>query len=334
MDANGALWVGMSYTQRPLAVRRPDGTWKSFSVPGVGSSDGINVVKALDNGDIWISVRGKGIYAIRHDDEYNLLTAYKNINTNNGSGLLPSGYVQSIVEDQDGEVWVGTENGFIIFYSPEAVLGNTGFNGVQPVIKATDGNNEKLLDGVSVRNIFVDGGNRKWMATYGAGAYLMSADGYKILQHFQRANSPLLSDNLLSVTVHPTEGNVYFGTEIGIVSYRGDATDATSEFSEEVYAFPNPVRPEFTGPITIKGLAQNSELKITDISGQLIYQTTANGGTATWSGNNFAGQRAKTGVYLVFASNEDDICHGFVLRTIPYGDTGLVVKVLTDTLGA
>ncbi len=79
---------------------------------------------------------------------------------------------------------------------------------------------------------------------------------------------------------------MYFGTEIGIISYRGDATEATSDFSEEVYAFPNPVRPEFTGPITITGLAKNSELKITDISGQLIYQTTANGGTATWSGTN------------------------------------------------
>lgn len=305
MDANGALWVTLSYTPRPLAVRRPDGTWKSFSVPGISSTDGLNVVKALDNGDVWISVRGKGIYAIRPDEGYNLITAVKNINTSNGSGLLPSNFVQSIIQDQDGEVWVGTENGFIIFYNAETVFGNAGFNGVQPVIKASDGNNEKLLDGVSVRNIFVDGGNRKWMATYGAGAYLMSADGYTILQHFLRANSPLLTDNVLSVTVHPTEGNVYFGTEIGIVSYRGDATEATSDFGEEVYAFPNPVRPEFTGPITIRGLANNSELKITDISGQLIYQTTANGGTATWSGNNFAGQRAKTGVYLVFASNED-----------------------------
>lgn len=305
MDENGALWVALSYTQRPLVVRKPDGTWKSFVVPGVGSTDPIPVVKALSNGDIWISVRGKGIYAVQHDDSYNLITAVKNINTNSGSGLLPSNNVQTIVQDQDGEVWVGTENGFIIFYSPEAVFTNSGFNGVQPVIQATDGNNEKLLDGVSVRNIFVDGGNRKWMATYGAGAYLMSEDGYKILNHFLRANSPLLSDNVLSVTVHPKEGNVYFGTEIGIISYRGDATEATDSFSEEVYAFPNPVRPEFTGPITITGLASNAELKITDISGQLIYQTTSNGGTATWSGNNFDGQRAKTGVYLVFASNED-----------------------------
>lgn len=304
MDNNGALWVGMCYTPKPLAVKLANGTWKSFSIPGITNSDAVIAVTPLQNGQVWLSVRGKGIYAIKHDN-YNSISAVKVINSNNGSGSLPSPYVHAIVEDKDGEVWVGTENGFMIFYSSEAIFGNAGFNGTIPVVVASDGNNEKLLDGVFVYDIFVDGGNRKWMATYGAGAYLMSADGYSILQHFQKANSPLLSDNLLSVTVHPDKGNVYFGTELGIISYRSDATEATDQFSEEVYAFPNPVRPENTGPITIAGLAQNSQLKITDISGQLIYQTTANGGTAVWDGNNFEGARAKSGVYLVFAANGD-----------------------------
>lgn len=304
LDDDGALWVGMAFTNRPLAVRKPDGTWQSFTIPGVGSGDAINTIKALKNGQVWISVRGKGIYVIKHD-AYGSISQVRNVNTNTGTGALPSPYVHSIVEDKDGEVWVGTENGFIIFYNPETVLGNASFNGVQPVVQASDGNNEKLLDGVWVKEIYVDGGNRKWMATYGAGAYLMSPDGYTIQKHFLKANSPLLSDNLLSVTIHPTAGNVYFGTDLGIISYRGDATEATDQFDELVYAFPNPVRESFTGPITITGLASNAQLKITDISGQLIFQTKANGGTAVWSGNNFDGRRAKTGVYLVFASNED-----------------------------
>ncbi len=147
MDANRALLgkhvvhptsVGGTPPRRHLEIVRG---------AGVGSSDAVNVVKALGNGQVWISVRGKGIYAIQHDEDYTVITAVKNINTNNGSGLLPSAYVQTIAEDEDGEVWVGTENGFIIFYNPETVFGTSGFNGVQPVIQATDGNNEKTLPG-------------------------------------------------------------------------------------------------------------------------------------------------------------------------------------------
>lgn len=302
-DESGAIWLGMSYSPKPLAVRRPDGTWQSFTLPGITNTDAITVVTPLSNGQVWLSVRGKGIFAIEHENY--VVTGIKNINTSNGSGSLPSAFVHCIAEDKDGEVWVGTENGFIIFYNPQSIFSGSSFNGVIPVVQAADGNNEKLLDGVFVKDIYVDGGNRKWMATYGAGAYLLSADGYTIQQHFLRSNSPLLSDILLSVTVNPEKGNVYFGTDIGIISYRGDATEATDNFSEQVYAFPNPVRPENTGPITITGLAQNSELKITDISGQLIFQTKANGGSAIWDGNAFNGKRAQTGTYLVFASNGD-----------------------------
>jgi|GEM_PF-745887 len=304
LDNNGALWMGMCYSGKPLAVKKADGTWKSFTIPGITLTDAVNVVTALDNGQIWLSVRGKGIFAIKHDN-YNNIIQVKNINTNTGSGELPSPYVHCITQDKDGEVWVGTETGFSIFYNPEAVFGNTGFNGVTPVVVANDGNNEKLLDGVFVRDIYVDGGNRKWMATYGAGAYLLSADGYTIQKHFLKSNSPLLSDNLLSVTGHPHQGNIYFGTDLGIISYRSDATQADDNFSENVFAFPNPVRPENTGPVTISGLAQNAQIKITDISGQLIYQTQANGGTAIWNANSFGGKRAQTGVYLVFAASED-----------------------------
>lgn len=303
MDGNGALWVSLTANSRPLAVRDPDGVWKSFFVPGASSAQ-VNYVKALSNGDVWISVRGVGIVAIRHDD-YNSISQVRTISTNSGSGALPSPFVNVIVEDQDGEVWVGTENGFIIFYNPSAVFGNSGFNGVQPVVVASDGNNEKLLDGVFVKSIAVDGGNRKWMATYGAGAYLISEDGYTIKQHFLKAATPLISDNLISVCVDPDEGNVFFGSDLGIVSYRGDATEASNIFSENIYAFPNPVRPEFTGPITITGMARDSYIKITDVSGQLIFQTRSNGGTAIWNGNSFDGRRAKTGVYIVFAANED-----------------------------
>lgn len=302
-DSKGALWVASSFSSKPLSVMLPNGTWYSYTIPGIMTNDIVMGVTALRNGQVWISVSGKGIFAVKHDNY--ALSQVRQINGNNGTGSLPSMIVHSMVQDHDGEVWVGTENGFLIFYNADAVFSGNAFNGVIPVVVADDNNNEKLLDGVFVRDIFVDGGNRKWMATYGAGAYLISADGYKILEHFQKANSPLLSDNVWSVAINPVKGNVYFGTDLGIVSYRGDATEADNNFADEVYAFPNPVRPEYTGSVTIEGLAKNAEVKITDISGQLVYQTRANGGTATWHGNSFNGKRAQTGVYLVFAANAD-----------------------------
>ena len=149
----------------------------------------------------------------------------------------------------------------------------------------------------------VDGANRKWIGTEGGGLYLFSEDGTKQIYHFTTENSPLLSDNILALAIGPETGEVFIGTDQGLVSFRGTATEGTEDFSC-VYAYPNPVKEDYDGLIGIKCLMTNAQVRITDIEGNLIFSTKAEGGEAVWDGKNFDGRKAKTGVYLVYASND------------------------------
>jgi len=149
----------------------------------------------------------------------------------------------------------------------------------------------------------VDGANRKWVGTERAGIFLFSDDGLEEIHHFTAENSPLLSNNITSISID-NDGEVFIGTANGIISYKGSATPPNPPGSK-VYAYPNPVREDFTGLIAIKGLVNNSYIKITDTYGNLVYQTKSEGGQAVWYGNNFNGQRVATGIYMVFAVTID-----------------------------
>jgi flagellar hook assembly protein FlgD len=149
----------------------------------------------------------------------------------------------------------------------------------------------------------VDGANQKWIGTDRGGVFLFSPDGTKEIYHFTVDNSPLFSNRITALAVNPVTGEVFIGTDKGVLSFKSTATQGEDTFSD-VYAYPNPVKQEYTGYIAIKGLVEDAEVKITDISGTLIYATKALGGQAIWDGKSFDGKRAKTGVYLVFASNE------------------------------
>jgi len=169
-----------------------------------------------------------------------------------------------------------------------------------------DGHFQYLLETEVVTAIAVDGANRKWIGTQKAGVFLMSEDGTEQILHFDENSSPLLSNNITSIAINHETGEVFFGTDKGIISYKSTATKGSDKFKkEDVYAYPNPVREDYEGIIAIKGLVTNAVVKITDISGTLIYETIAEGGQAIWNGKNFNGEKAHTGVYLVFASNED-----------------------------
>ena len=203
---------------------------------------------------------------------------------------------------------MGTAEGVVVYYNPENVFNKEDFYAHKILVARNDGSGlaDELLATETVTAIAVDGANNKWIGTEGSGVYYVSEDGTQLLKNFNEDNSALLSNSITSIAIDHQLGNVYFGTGKGIISYKGLATEGSEEFSN-VYVYPNPVRPEYTGQIAITGLAQDVNVKITDVGGNIVYESYAEGGQAVWNGNDLSGRRVSTGVYLVFSSNNDGL---------------------------
>ena len=210
--------------------------------------------------------------------------------------------VYCATQDQDNTIWVGTNEG--IFTIPASVDFRTSNTCERIKIARNDGTNlaDYLLGTEQVNTIVVDGANRKWIGTEGSGLYLMSEDGTETIEHFTIDNSPILSNQVLSIAIDPISGLVYIGTGAGLMSYQSDATEPQDNFSS-AYAYPNPVRPEYEGVISIAGLMEETTVKITDSAGNVVFETISNGGLATWNGRNGAGKRVANGVYTAFCNS-------------------------------
>lgn len=202
-------------------------------------------------------------------------------------------------------MWVGTDIGPFLFNNLSKVY-DANYTCSRVKIPRADSTNlaDYLLVGEKIKAIAIDGANRKWLGTESSGVYLMSENGQQTIQHFTTSNSPLLSNDILSIAINPSTGEVFFGTGQGLISYQSDASEANSTFGN-VYAYPNPVRQGFTGVITITGLVENTQVKITDINGNLICETVSNGSLATWDGKDVHGRKVNTGIYLAICANED-----------------------------
>ncbi|MBU1719105.1 MAG: hypothetical protein KKA07_08520 [Bacteroidetes bacterium] len=305
-DSEGNLWVSNSLVSNLLSVKKVDGTWKSF---GFGSTAkdiraGRIVIDKL-NQKWMVLPRGQGLIVFNDggtiDDTSD--DHVKKLTNQVGNGALPSMSIFTIAVDHDGEVWVGTDLGIAVFYSPENVFSEFSFD-AQQILVEEDGIAQNLLETEVISDIEIDGANRKWISTLSGGVFLMSPDGTEQIEHFTTDNSPLFSNTVGCIAIDDISGEVYFGTDKGILSYRGTATSGETEYTE-VFAYPNPVRETYSGVVAIKGLVTNSDIKITDVSGNLIYETVAEGGQAVWDCKNYDGERAKTGVYLVFCANHD-----------------------------
>ncbi|HKL71546.1 MAG TPA: two-component regulator propeller domain-containing protein, partial [Marinilabiliaceae bacterium] len=210
----------------------------------------------------------------------------------------------SMVEDNNRQIWLGTDKGVLVNYQPSSVFSQDVPTFSQIKIPRDDGYADYLLGGDAVSAIAVDAGNRKWLRTQGSGVILVSPDGTKQLESFDVTNSALPSNFITAITIDDRTGEVFFATSEGVVSYKGRATQGAGSFSK-IYAFPNPVRPDYSGTITITGLMTNSNVKITDTAGKLVFETTSVGGQAFWDGRSFHGIEVKSGVYLVFVASED-----------------------------
>ncbi|MDE6468447.1 MAG: hypothetical protein K2L28_06065, partial [Muribaculaceae bacterium] len=230
-----------------------------------------------------------------------------------GNILTPYSF-QCAVEDENGNVWVGTNTG--LFYFKPADAFTPDFRVKRPIVPRNDGTNygDYLLPSESIYGIAVDHSNRKWIATGASGAYLVSADGTKILANYTSANSGLPSDVVECVATDPNGNSVFFGTLAGIATFNSDSAPAAEDYSD-VYAYPNPVRPDYTGWITVTGLMDNSLVKIADAAGNVFFQGRSEGGMISWDGCDPSGRRVRTGVYFVFASqNESGSASGAVTK--------------------
>lgn len=303
-DEQGNLWIPNSRAQNPLSVYTTDGNWKSFNCGA--SLPNIRLTRSIvdRNNYVWVVAPGSGVFVYNpgstptnaSDDQYKLL------NTTVGNGGLPDNTINCIAEDLDGEIWVGTAAGPAIFYNSLNIFASGSFDAQQILIEQ-DGNVQLLLETEVINAIAIDGANRKWIGTQSSGVFLISEDGTEQIFHFTEENSPLPSNEIRDIAIDGKTGEVFFGSLNGIVSYKAKATQGDEQFNS-VYAFPNPVRPEYQGDIVIRGLMRDSDVKITDLSGHLVFQTTSFGGQAIWNGQTFDGQRVKTGIYLVFAADQ------------------------------
>ena len=303
-DSQNNLWVTNSQVSEPLSVHTPDGKWESFALDGVEGKD-IGDLVIADNGDQWIIVpRGNNLFVRKADGSDGKHLQLISYFTNSvEEKFVRMNDIYSIATDHDGAIWVGTSVGVAVYFNPENIWEQSPFYATQPGLDLDDGIYHPLLENETVTAIAVDGANRKWLGTKSSGVFLVSADGQDELKSFNESNSPLLSNTIQSIAINDKTGEVFFGTPDGIISYRGEATAGGNQYAD-VYAFPNPVRENYDGDIVITGLIADTDVKITDISGNLVHQTTSLGGQAVWDGKNLNGNRVSTGVYMVFGNDK------------------------------
>lgn len=303
-DVAGNIWIGNPSTSQPLVVRTASNSWYRFSSPYGSFAQNPGDIAIDKNSYKWISAQSGGLvcYWEGNDLQNTADDRWQRYLFGSGAGNLPGTEVTSVVADRQGFIWAGTDNGMAVIECPERVFTSSPCEAYLPVIQS--GNFAGyLFAGERILSIAVDGADRKWVGTE-KGAWLVSATGDAILEYWHTGNSPLPNNRVHSIAIDATTGEVFFATSMGMVSWRGKATEPAEE-KPQVQVFPNPVPPGFNGNIGIRGLRENSIVKITELNGRLVYQTRSSGGQATWNGRDYNGRKISTGVYLVLVSDEN-----------------------------
>lgn len=303
-DRNNTLWVTNSLAVNILSMRKPTGEWKSFNLGEKGTVIDVGSIVIDNENQKWLQCRDLALIVFNDndtpdntaDDKKQKLTSVA------GNGNLPGSYILSMAVDREGQLWLGTDQGVARIFSPGNVFTGGDYD-AQRIMVEEEGYLHALLETEAVTAIAVNGNNEKWLGTDKAGVFLMSADGATELLHFTEADSPLLSNSIQSIKIS-SNGEVYFGTSLGIVSYKDYKVESVASL-DSLLIYPNPVRPEYQGPVYISNLVSESNVKITDVTGALVWETQALGGQVIWDGNNFENRRVNTGVYYIFVTNSD-----------------------------
>ena len=302
-DKSGNLWVNNSLINKGLKVLKKDGTWQSFSLDGIldKSIDASMSRMIIDkNNTKWWCTNTDGLISYNGS-----INKFKKINIGSDVGNLPTTDVRAIAVDTRNQLWIGTTKGLRILSNISSFL-TEGQMTTNPIIILEDGLAQELLFEQFITDIVVDGANNKWVGTADSGVFLLSPNGQETKYHFTINNSPLPSNTINDIDINNSTGEVFIATTKGLISFKGNATEANEDLNN-VYVYPNPVRPEFEGTVKITGLLDKANIKITDIEGNLVYETTAEGGTIEWDTTAFGKYKVASGVYMIFISAQDGI---------------------------
>ena len=303
VDEQGNVWSITSFVQEGLKKLSPAGQWTSFDLSEVildyKKESGYSNMELFNNKYLFIGGKESGLIGV--DISQSPPQMKRIMGGDNG---LPSDDIRSIRLDKDNRLWVGTREGIAVLYAPNRFFEED--MQLRSIVISDGGNLRELLSGQLITDIEVDGNNQKWISTANAGVFLVSPDGTETLQYFTKENSPLPTSSVKTIGIDNGTGKVFLGTLKGMVSFQGDAYQE-SESLDQVNVFPNPVRPNYTGKLTIRGLQQNARIKITDIAGNLVHDTSSEGGSISWDLRSFSGKRVASGVYLIFVSTKDGL---------------------------
>lgn len=312
-DDNGNMWVTNTYTREGLSVRKANGEWTLIDLSQLipNEETAIYDIAISDEGYKWITFPKQNRIIVFDDngtiDQPNDDRLIE-LKAGEGAGNVPGIRGIKIEKDRNGLMWIGTSDGIAVHFNPSLVFeqGNSDFS---RIIFFDGENNEVVLQNATIKDIAIDGANRKWIGTENSGVLLLSEDGKETVLEFNVDNSPLPSNIINAISIDEETGEVYIATAGGLVSYRSDVVNAELSLSD-VKVFPNPVKETYTGPVTISGLMENTTVKITDIKGNLVTEMESRGGSVSWNGRSLNGGRVATGIYLIFtsaASSIDDV---------------------------
>lgn len=327
-DKQGNLWItnadGAAKVTSPLKMMKPDGSFVNLYYDELKGRETVTEVLFASNGWVWVvSMRAPArLFCIDmngtlEDTADDRIKAFYERSVDQDGNSASANYINDIAEDLNGDIWVMTDKGPYVLYNTERAFENN-YHLTKIKVPRNDGTNyaDYLLDGAYATCVEIDPANRKWIGTLNNGLYLISADGMETVHHFTVENSPLPSNAVESLALNHLTGEIYIGTDKGLVSYVSDATHGAIEYNEDrVYAYPNPVVSYYDGLITVVGLKSNSYVKVVNTAGRLVAEGTSLGGSFTWDGRTPQGDRVPTGVYYVLGCDED-------------GNDGVVTKVL------
>jgi ligand-binding sensor domain-containing protein len=303
-DKDGNLWVVNPFSTNVLKVYTAKQNWAELSTSSATLNSWATKVKIDYDGNKWVVFPGIGVVGVNTGKTPDDITddVVRIVNDGESSGALPTKEINAVAIDFDNNLWIGTDEGFVILYNAPSILAKEGkvFT-TQRVKLKFEGNVEYLLGKTAISDIEIDGENRKWIATKNAGLFLLSADGNQLISSFTKENSGLISNNINDIQFNHQTGELFIVTDEGLVSYRADASEGTIDY-ESTIVFPNPYKLEHTKGITIQGIKYDSDVKVTDAAGNVVYKTTSNGGTAFWNAQDWDGNRVSPGVYFFWTA--------------------------------